>query len=385
MTAQSPARPAAAHFRSTFLAPTETFVYEQLRALEAYEPIVLTRRRINEELIPWERVYATERLAPPRTRWATAASDAVRLPSPVETRAMSAVARRAGAAVLHAHFGPDGRPLLPVKRATGLPLVTTFYGHDVSSFPKRWGGLSRQLYRGLFRDGDAFLVLSEDMRRDLVALGAPEARIVVHHLGIDVGTFAFRPPRRPEAGEAVRFAAVGRIVEKKGFQPLVEAFARARREHPMHLTIVGEGPLRPQVEELVERNGLHADVSILGRRPHAEVAALMSASDVFVLPSVTSAEGDKEGTPTVLMEAMASGLPAISTRHAGIPEVVRDYETGLLVEERDVDGLARALVTAAGAADRWPEWAEAGRRHVEAEFNSIGQARRLEAIYDSLL
>jgi colanic acid/amylovoran biosynthesis glycosyltransferase len=224
----------------------------------------------------------------------------------------------------------------------------------VSSFPRRWGGLSRHLLRGLFRDGDLMLVLSEDMGRDLVELGCPKAKVKVQHLGIDVSSFAFRSPRAAATGEPAKFVAVGRMVEKKGFVPLIEAFARAHREQPMRLTIAGDGPQRAQIDELVDRHGLADAVELLGPRPHAEISRVMAAADLFVLPSVTAAEGDKEGTPTVLMEAMATGLPVVSTHHAGIPEVVHDGEHGLLVPERDIDALARALVTAANAVDRWP-------------------------------
>jgi colanic acid/amylovoran biosynthesis glycosyltransferase len=285
--------------------------------------------------------------------------------------------------VIHAHFGPNG--LLAAKhleaRSLAGNLVTTFYGYDVRRFPSGWGA---EDWRPLQRRAARVLCLSDVMATELSQRGFDPSRLLVHHLGIDVARFT-PPTDRPSPEPGARLLSVARLVPKKGIEYAIRAVAQVRRRHP-HLvyTIVGDGPLRAELQALIGELGLAANVHLVGWKSHAEVAELMRTSHLFLCPSVTAADGDQEGTPTVLMEAQAMALPVLATDHAGIPEVVRHRETGLLVPERDQDALADAMIELMAHPESWPLMGEAGCRRVREEFNAARQHHRLLDIYRSL-
>jgi len=137
----------------------------------------------------------------------------------------------------------------------------------------------------------------------------------------------------------------------------------------MSLDIVGDGPLRPALDSLVAELGMHNAVRIIGARSHDEVARVMGAAHLFAAPSVTASDGDMEGIPVALMEAMASGLPVVATRHSGIPELVEDRVSGVLVPERDTAALASALQWFVDHPERWSAMALAAHAMVERNYN----------------
>ncbi len=285
--------------------------------------------------------------------------------------------------IVHAHFGPDGVYCLRVKDMLGLPLVTSFYGYDVSRTPNRNPGV----YQELFRRGEAFTALSEDMKKDLIALGCPNEKIHVIHVGVDPDRFS--PPERPDRGE-VSFVSVARFEEKKGLRYAIAAFADVVGDYPMaRLRLVGDGPLRGDLVGWVRRLGLEEHVSFINNYaaadPRGVILGELATADVYVLPSVTAADGNREGTPVTLMEAGAMALPSVSSRHAGIPEVVLDGETGLLVAERDVAGLSAAMGRLAGDATLRTSMGKAARGYIASEFNSATEARKLKELYESLI
>jgi colanic acid/amylovoran biosynthesis glycosyltransferase len=151
------------------------------------------------------------------------------------------------------------------------------------------------------------------------------------------------------------------------------------------LRIIGEGPLRDRIAQEIAARGLSDSALLLGPRAHEEVAAEMAAAHLFILPSRTAPDGDKEGIPNALMEAMASGLPVLSTRHAGIPECVEDGVSGLLVPEGNPAALAEGLCRLIETPASWPALARAGRARIETEFNRETQARRLVSLYEEVL
>jgi colanic acid/amylovoran biosynthesis glycosyltransferase len=148
--------------------------------------------------------------------------------------------------------------------------------------------------------------------------------------------------------------------------------------------VIGEGPLRPRLEWVARTLGIEGRVRFLGARTQTEVCAAMREADLFLLPSVTASDGDEEGTPTVLLEASWARLPVVSTRHAGIPEIVLDGETGVLVAEGDATALANALRALVRTPDWWPALGEAGHRLVESSHTMAAVAQRLERLYREL-
>ena len=177
----------------------------------------------------------------------------------------------------------------------------------------------------------------------------------------------------PAADGRVRLATVGRLVEKKGVEQAIRAVSLLRRERPelaFTYRVAGDGPLRGHLEALIGSLGLQDCVTLLGACTGREVAALLEDSQLYLQPSVTAANGDMEGIPVSLMEAMAMGLPVLSTRHSGIPELVADGEAGFLVPERDIPALAARLADLAAEPSRWPAMGGAGRLAVEPGFDN---------------
>jgi colanic acid/amylovoran biosynthesis glycosyltransferase len=279
-----------------------------------------------------------------------------------------------GADVVHAHFGNVGWEMLPAVRAAGVPLVTSFYGRDVSERPAmdpRW----RARYRELFRDGHRFLSEGPAMAAALVELGCPEAKIRIQRLGVDLARFGFRERRRAD-GEPLRVLAVGRFTEKKGFPDAVEAIAAAARTSDVRLTLVGgaDGPRgaseADRIRESVRRHGVGDRVEFAGPLSLSRLAEVQARFHVVLQPSKRSSRGDTEGgAPVVLAELAAAGLPAVATRHADIPEVVIHERTGLLAEEGDVAGLAAHLVRLFHERDLLTTMSRAAAAHVRDRFD----------------
>lgn len=375
--------PVVGHFVRTFLHRSETFIYDQIRALDRYRVCVLARRRANQDITPWSETWTTSAYGSRLRRAVAPGYFHLGFLGFSERRRLAEIALSQRVSVLHAHYGPDGALVSPLATRLRVPLIVTFYGYDASSFPERAGGLGRRYLARAFSRASLILALSEDMRADLLTIGCPAEKICVHHFGIDLRRFPLKPAAHRNERANVQFLTVGRFVEKKGLLTLLDAFALAREGHPhLHLTLVGDGPLQAQVQRAVERLGLSGHVDLPGFLPHAEVSRAMRMADVFVLPSEVAASGDKEGTPTVLMEAMATGLPVIATHHAGIPEVVDHLQSGLLVPERDVVALASAIARLARSPRLWREWGLMGRSKIQREYDLDRQARRLEDIYD---
>lgn len=282
----------------------------------------------------------------------------------------------------HAHFGPVGTrwdflattPLLDDEPEK--PFVVSFYGHDASRLLDR----DPHRYDHLFRVADAVTVLSEDMRDSLEEVGCPSGKLSIQPLCIDTSLFdvALRGP--PDDGP-VLVATVARLVEKKGIRYGLEALARAREEVDVRYRIAGDGPLRDRLEERARELGIADAVDFLGWCDQERVRDLLGEAHIFMLPSVTSEDGDQEGTPTVLLEAQARGVPVLSTYHAGIPEVVDEGESGVLVPPGDADALSEALLDLATSPERWEPMGKRGRRYVEDRHSIPEAAARLESLY----
>lgn len=284
--------------------------------------------------------------------------------------------------LVHAHFGPAGLDILPLVRRLGIPLVVTFHGYDASGLLRR-PAYVRDL-RALFEYAHVIAV-SRRMAERLRGYGARPHALQHHYIGVPLALFPFverRPvAERLRAGETVRFLQVSNFVEKKGHALTVEAFARYARTHSnWTLTFVGEGGLRAGIEQQVHRAGLQDRVVFTGSIGQKAVSELMASSDVFVHHSVTDPNGNEEGIPISLMEAMAMGLIVISTRHAGIEELVESGVEGYLTDERDLDAYVEVL---RGLDHCDPELPRRARAKVERDFDIDRQNRVLVELYRS--
>lgn len=278
--------------------------------------------------------------------------------------------------LVHAHFGYAGSQAILLKIIFGWPLIINFYGKDASRI--KYG---RGAYRILFKVGDLFIAICQTMREDLNRLGCPLKKIRIVHVGID--TDKFSPVMRDKLSRGtLTIVSVGRLDEKKGHEYLIKAFARVVEEFPgARLRIVGGGPLEGQLAALVREEHLEEAVELLGPRGQNEVPGLVASAGVGALTSTTARDGDREGTPVFLMEAQGMGLPVVSSNHSGIPEVVRDGETGFLVEERDVLGIANALKKLLRDSQLREKMGREGRKHIENYFSLRAWQKTLISIY----
>ncbi len=184
----------------------------------------------------------------------------------------------------------------------------------------------------------------------------------------------------------MRVLTVGRLVEKKGLQYSIRAVAKVLAGHPhVRYDIVGDGPLRCDLETLIRKLGVERNVTLLGARDGLDVQRRMAEAHIFMLSSVTASDGDQEGTPVSLLEAQACGLPVISSRHSGIPEIVGDGRSGHLVPEGDVDGLADRLLSLVEHPKRWAEMGRRGRRHIEEHHDIRRLNEQLVGLYEEAI
>jgi colanic acid/amylovoran biosynthesis glycosyltransferase len=269
---------------------------------------------------------------------------------------------------VHCHFGPNGTLAASLRELTSLegPIVTSFYGYDLSMFVRAHGP---DVYRFLFAHGDLFLPISRRFKRQLIDLGCPPEKIVVHHLGVNANRFPAKTYGN-NADPSIGVLTIARLVEKKGVAYGIEAVARLAGRYPqLHYQIVGDGPLRPALEDLIGRRGLTSRVKLMGWKSQEEVAGFLRQADILLAPSVTGEDGDEEGTPTVLIEALAHGIPVISTYHGAIAEVVPDGQAGFLVPERDAGALAEKLAHTIERRQWWPAMGAAGRKYVQRYYD----------------
>jgi len=300
------------------------------------------------------------------------------------TRYFQNIIKEKNVKLLHAHFGTEGFRYLKLKKNLDLPMITTFYGFDVSEIPRIpcW----KERYAQLFQEGDLFLTEGNNMKKELIKLGCPENKIIVQHLGVDLNRFNFTPRIFPEDGN-ITILIAGSFREKKGIPYAIQAFSKVKVNHQnIQLRILGDGPMRNQIESLITELDISDSVTLLGYQPHDAFLNEATNAHIFILPSITAQNGDTEGgAPVAILEVQATGLPVISSYHADIPEVVVDGKSALLAPERDVEKLAMHLEHLVEHPEVWVSMGQAGREHVENEYDLIVQVEKLENIYDRLL
>lgn len=266
------------------------------------------------------------------------------------------------------HFGYAGA-LANKLRELGVlkgKQATVFHGADIS---RRHILEEHKLdYVNLFRQSELMLPISNLWKNKLIEMGCPPEKIHVTRMGIEPEKFNFQP--RQAFQTPLRIVSVARLTEKKGLDVAVKASAiMKQRGGQFQYTIIGNGDQDEMMRDFIAREGMEDCVSMPGFKPQEEIRRALSEADIFLLPSKTAADGDMEGIPVALMEAMAVGLPVVSTFHSGIPELIENNVSGWLVEEDDPEALAETLLKLSqGEVDVAPVVA-AARHKVETEFN----------------
>jgi glycosyltransferase involved in cell wall biosynthesis len=391
---------------SRFPALTETFILEEVRDLRGLgfdvDVLPLFGARGGEVHAAWpelrtathgHRTFSLEMAAaladglahhagPLAGAWAealarTAPSRKLAVRAPLVLLKAALLARRLeamGVAHVHAHWATH--PALAawaIQRLTGIGYSFTAHAHDL------------YVDRAMLREkvlGARFVVTISDFNRRLIEreCGAEAAaKVHVIRCGVDLAAFAAAAP--PPTGGPPTFVCVAGLRPYKGHAVLLDAVSLLRaRGVDLRVVLVGDGELRGALEDRVARDGLAERVALRGALPHEEIPAALAGATAMVLPSVTARDGQMEGIPVALMEAMAAGVPVISTRLSGIPELVRDGETGLLVPERDAAALADAMERVAADRALAARLAEGARRLVAQDHDRRRNVERLAAL-----
>lgn len=367
-------------------------IYRQMAGLQAYRPLVLTHRRENAASFPWPEDQLQLIPRPPgvlrelRSWWCKRAARAPIMIFPGEARRLAARLDAANATVLHAYFGHIGLYLLPLLETWPGPKIVSYHGADAGVDVARpaWAAASRRM----FAAADLIIARSEHLLDNLRMLGCPPDKLALHRTGVPLDQFPARIPNPSSPGDGRwRLFQACRLIEKKGLWTTLEAFRQFRETWPRaELVIAGEGPmeaaLRARAAEFFP--GDPAAVRLTGFLSQEQLRAELDAAHLFLHPSETAADGNVEGVPNSMLEAMATGLPIAATRHGGIPEALTHGQGGLLVEERDAPGLAAALLQIADAAhpEVYAAFSHAAAREVREKFDLTRQVRVLESLYD---
>ncbi|WP_009631386.1 glycosyltransferase [Synechocystis sp. PCC 7509] len=286
--------------------------------------------------------------------------------------------------IIHCQFGTLA-PIALAYRNAGIlkgKLITTFRGIDISKYVEEQGV---NVYDQLFQEGEFFLANCEFFRNRAMKLGCDPNKIVVHGSGLDCDKFAFKARYFPQSGK-VRIATIGRLVEKKGIEYSIKAVAKLAETHKsLEYNIIGDGELKEHFEQLISQLNVGHVVKLLGWKQQKEIIEILDNCHIFIAPSVTAADGNQDAPVNTLKEAMAMGLPVISTLHGGIPELVENGKSGFLVPEKDADAIAQKLTYLLENPEVWEAMGKAGRAKVEEKYDKEKLNDELVEIYQQMI
>jgi colanic acid/amylovoran biosynthesis glycosyltransferase len=374
-------KPAAASFVANFLKPEMLHVYRQISSLERYAPTVLAFKREHEDRFPFPHVKIVPRSGMKwlRRAWSRHVSrQPITLTKGEEAR-FTAELKACQAAVFHIYFGHIGAMFRNWLSQRPLPTVLSFHGADAAVHLDR--SAEREALLHALGAVDLVLVRSEALARDLEKLGCDPGRIRLHRTGLPLDRFGGAVVTRDRSPFVVLQAC--RFIPKKGLHTTLAAFAAFHKEFPdSKLILAGDGPEKESLENRTITLGIRNHVTFTGFLREEEMLDLYRRASVFIHPSETASDGNREGIPNSLLEAMAAGLPSIATRHGGIPEAIEDGLNGLLIDEGNVRQAAESLVRLARDAALREKLADAGARSVREKFDLKKQGRLLESYYD---
>ena len=355
-------------WRVAWLPPSETFIANHLEHLRGFSPTRIGIFRVPSQLVDGSEILLAQ-------------STVQRVVFSVFRRShrLNVALMSRGIDIVHSHFLYDATLIEPTVRRLGIPLVVTAHGYDAFVAPRRGirGMVGRARRRALFRTSARIVAVSEAVKTQLLGIGAPAEKVVVLRNGVSPS------PSSDPVRRGIVF--VGRLVEKKGLTYLLQAMGRSGEQQPSeaHLDVYGDGPHRRGLEELAR--DLEVDVTFHGAQPPAVVRARIASAQVVAVPSVTASNGDSEGLPTVIAEALMSGTPVVGTLHSGIPEGVIHGQTGFLVPERNSQAL-RAAVDAITGDEALAAKLQSGALTYGLENFAIeSQTAALERLYDEVV
>lgn len=374
-------------FTSALLRYSETFIRDQARSLVRWHPILIGNRRIRYglplddlevEVLNSNRLPGWSRLRLSLCYWFAVAD-------PVSVGRL----RQKQFALIHAHFGTNAVDIWPVAEKLRLPMLVTLHGYDINLRPQWWeagrGGIRRRNYPHRLlamaqHPRVRFLAVSHAIRQSAIAVGIPEKKILVHHVGVDIERF--RPGGMAIAERPKRILFVGRLIENKGVEFLMHAFARLRVNVPYaELVVAGDGKLREHLRGLARY--LSIPVRFLGTISAQDVKRQLDEARVLCLPSVTLPSGASEAFGIVLLEAQACGVPVVTSSPGGKKEGLEDGETGFAFAERDIDSLTRHLTVLLTDDKLLRRMSSRAVEFVRRSYDIRACTARLEELYDA--
>ncbi|ALS35885.1 glycosyltransferase involved in cell wall biosynthesis [Enterococcus rotai] len=374
-------------YQQVYLTISMTFIYRQLKGVSKKFDIFVGANKVeNINIFPYNKIVGKSKKTVEKmiTRCLKKIESKYTLLSASQQKYFNKVISENEIELIHAHFGPAGLEMLPIAENKKVPLLVTFHGYDASELLK--DKIYSKHISSLFNYAHVITV-SQNMMNELIPYGLRTERSYVHYIGVPVSEFEFEEKEnlfeKYHLKKEITFLQVSNFVEKKGHIYTIEAFEQLVLTYPRaKLILAGDGLLKNKIEEVVKKKGLQNSVVFVGKVVKEEVQQLMKSADVFVHHSITAKNGDKEGIPTVLMEAMAVGLTVVSTNHAGIPELIEDGENGFLVDEKDVKNYAKKMVEVLSTDNKIRRNA---RKIIVEKFNMNKQNSELERIYSEIL
>jgi colanic acid/amylovoran biosynthesis glycosyltransferase len=374
-------KPVVASFCTYFLKAEMLHIYRQITALRQVETFVIAKFRENAELYPFQDL---ELLDQPKTNPIRRGQLKYLMRAPAliyrgEFEIIRRILVRRDPDLMHVYFGNTGVHLLPLIERWDRPCVVSFHGMDVQRRETERGYEAN--LRKLLRLVSLVLVRSRSIADRLIELDCDPKKIRLNRTGIPLDGFPYLVRNAPSDG-AWTIVQACRLVPKKGLATALRAFARFAKVFPKsRFLIAGDGPLRRELEELIENLDLQEAVILLGFLGQIQLRELYEKAHIFMHPSELPPDSNQEGVPNSMLEAMASGLPVVATRHGGIPEAVTDGVSGLLVPERDVEGLTASLFRIAENPAHWIAMGAAASEAVALKFAQSRQIEALEAAY----
>jgi colanic acid/amylovoran biosynthesis glycosyltransferase len=350
--------------------------------VRSFDHWVITRRRVNADIFPFTQLIEL-RKSPWRLlnrAWHRTAGRRVPLDR-FETDQMLEFCRKRSISLVHVYLGTEALRILSFLRQFQGARVVSFHGMDLSD------DLAADAYAPLWNSAERFLCRSQSLREQLLARGCPANRIRLNYTGVPVPEF-IAAPHLPDwrNGQPVRVLQACRFIEKKGLDVTLHAIRLLKNAgFPVCLTLAGEGPVESSLRALARELGIDDRVSFAGFLTEEQLTKEYGRHDAFVHPSRTTAKGDREGIPNALLEAMAHGLPVISTRHSGIPEAVTDRHDGLLIDEADAALMAKAMRDLIENPELHERLSSNARETVSNRFSLTANAAALEATYNEAL
>ena len=370
-----------ASYCTTFLKSEMLHIYRQVTALRDVKTFVMTKKMQNTDRFPFGDVelIPTPHLNPFRHGWLKFVERRPPIVYRGEYQLLSNLLERRGADLMHIYFGHTGVHLLPFIECWRKPCIVSFHGADVM-IKAESPDYARKL-RKVFHEVPLVLARSRSLEQRLIRLGCPADRIRINRTGIPLDQFPMVRREAPADGRW-RFLQACRLIPKKGLTTCLRAFAIFQKDNPhAELFIAGKGPLQPALETLASQLGVSANLHFTGFLSQPALLDLYHRCHVFLHPSEMPADENQEGVPNSILEAMATGMPVLATRHGGIPEAVEEARCGVLVNERDYEALAAEMKKMTRARQSFSEMGVLASESVTANFEQRAHISRLESYY----